>query len=160
MSDRETKTVSAALEVDSKLFEEFEEYQEKNGMTSKSEAVRTLLRAGLAEQMHDDDDRDDSDDRTRVPTQTPARGDELQLQFPALTYPLLSSVAFVVGSDGLLASLESVLGTTAGSWVFVFVGVQLVVWIAYAGLREATSLFGSDGTATPAAETANGGVDA
>ena len=143
------KTITADVPKDSELARQFEEYRETNSMNSNAEAARTLLRSGLDQEFDDetDDDRDGSDDRARVPTQTRDTGDELQLQFPALTYPLLSSVAFVVGADGLLTALESVLGS-AGSWVFVFVGVQLVVWLAYAGLREATSLFGSDETET------------
>jgi hypothetical protein len=42
-----TTTFSAQVEEDAELVEQFEEYQTANAMTSKSEAVRTLIREGL-----------------------------------------------------------------------------------------------------------------
>lgn len=150
MSDRETKTVSAALEVDSKLFEEFEEYQEKNGMTSKSEAVRTLLRAGLAEQMHDDDDDRDARDEQTVQTSSRAadwiEGNE----------PIIFGFAFLIGADGILSSMTAVAGG-GGQIMFGVLGLLLAVWIIYDAVSNWRV---SDDPATSAAETANGGVDA
>lgn len=149
MSDRETKTVSAALEVDSKLFEEFEEYQEKNGMTSKSEAVRTLLRAGLAEQT-DDDDRDSHEEQAAQTSSSRAadwiEGNE----------PIIFGFAFLIGAEGILSSLVAVAGG-AGSLLFAVLGLGLSVWVIVDTVRNWRD---SDESSTPAVETANGGVDA
>ena len=146
----DTKTLSAAVEVDSELAEQFEQFREQNGMTSKSEAVRHLLRAGLAEQMHDDDDDRDARDEQTVQTSSRAadwiEGNE----------PIIFGFAFLIGADGILSSMTAVAGG-GGEIMFGVLGLLLAVWIIYDALSNWRV---SDEAATSAAETANGGVDA
>lgn len=54
MSNRNKHTLSAQVREDSALYDSFQEYREKNGFESKSEAVRAALRQGV-------DTSDDSD---------------------------------------------------------------------------------------------------
>jgi len=66
-----TTTFSAQVEEDSELVDQFEEYRESNSMTSKSEAVRTLIREGL-EDDHDQDESDDTDGQRKKSATQPA----------------------------------------------------------------------------------------
>lgn len=150
----DTKTLSAAVEVDSELAEQFEEYREQNGMTSKSEAVRHLLRAGLAEQTVDDDG--DDDDRRPRDEQTIQTSSARAANWIDETKPIILGFAFLIGFEGILSSMVAVAGGV-GSVLFAVMGLGLAVWIivdAIQGWRD------SDESVTPAAETANGGVDA
>jgi len=145
---QDTKTISAKLETDSALATEFEEFRKQNGMTSKSEAVRHLLRAGLAEQMHDDD-RDARDEQT---VQTSSRAAD----WIEGNEPIIFGFAFLIGADGILSSMTAVAGG-GGQIMFGVLGLLLAVWIIYDAVSNWRV---SDDPATSAAETANGGVDA
>lgn len=151
----DTKTLSAAVEVDSELAEQFEEFREQNGMTSKSEAVRHLLRAGLAEQT---DDSDDDDDRDTLERQTPQTPSGRAADWIDGNEPIIFGFAFLVGAEGILSSMMSVAGAY-GSVLFAVLGLGLAVWIVADSIENWRD---SDESATPAAETetANGGVDA
>lgn len=160
----DTKTLSAAVEVDSELAEQFEEFREQNGMTSKSEAVRHLLRAGLAEQTDDSDeaeqtdDSDDDDDRDTLERQTPQTPSGRAADWIDGNEPIIFGFAFLVGAEGILSSMMSVAGAY-GSVLFAVLGLGLAVWIVADSIENWRD---SDESATPAAETetANGGVDA
>jgi hypothetical protein len=82
-----TTTFSAQVEEDAELVEQFEQYQTANAMTSKSEAVRTLIREGL-------EDTDTSDDSQ---TETDSDGN-----IPLLETALLSAIGSLVGSGTIV----------------------------------------------------------
>lgn len=149
----DTKTLSAAVEVDSELAEQFEEFRDQNGMTSKSEAVRHLLRAGLAEQM---DDSDDDDDRNALERQTAQTSSSRAADWIDGNEPIIFGFAFLIGAEGILSSLVAVAGG-AGTVLFAVLGLALSVWLIVDTVRNWRD---SDESSTPAVETANGGVDA
>ena len=135
----ETVAVSAQLRKDSKLAEDFEEYQEANSMTSRSEAVRHLMRAGLESEMSSNDDRasdvdaDQADADVQSPDINLIRGNE----------PILAGLAYVIGSDGFLAATTTVAGQYWGSILFVVVGVLILLSLApmmYSAIRQVSQM--------------------
>lgn len=138
----DTKTLSAAVEVDSELAEQFEEYREQNGMTSKSEAVRHLLRAGLADEMNDDD----RDARDEQPDQTSSDSPQIDIDLIRGNEPALFGLAFVIGSDGFLSVMQAVAGAFWGSILFGITGVSIIVAMFPMMLREVFRLTGRTGT--------------
>ena len=127
------ETLSAVVEDDSRLVEEFEEYRQHRSMNTKSEAVRALVRAGLDEELEDDDDRD-QEEQPAAPAAAggPAAGDWIRGN-----EPILFGIAFLIGSDGLLSALTTSLGPGLGT--VMFVGVAVVV-VALLGLTAARRL--------------------
>jgi len=118
-------TVSAQLSADSQVAEAFEQYRDVNAMNSKSEAVRQLLRVGLADQMEDREqgraaDETESSDTAATIDIDLIRGNEA----------IILSAAFLVGSDNLLAALTAMAGTL-GSWLFGFLGLFLLAWLFF-----------------------------
>lgn len=124
MAEKETKTVSAALEVDSELFEQFEQYQDANGMTSKSEAVRTLLRAGLNEEFDSDGDHDAPDEQ---PVQTSSGSPQIDIDLIRGNEPVLAGLAYLIGSDGILIASQAVAGDFWGSMIFAAIGIGIII---------------------------------
>lgn len=124
----ERTTLSAAVDRDSELAKQFDQFREANGMTSKSEAVRHLVRAGLAQQEYDDgvvdgDDAGAGDDQPPQPSPASQQIDILSIDG---IKPLAAGVAFIIGSDGFLAAAQSVAGDFAGSWIFITVGIVIL----------------------------------
>jgi hypothetical protein len=120
---QDTKTVSAKLDADSALATEFEEYREANGMTSKSEAVRHLLRAGLEQQRVDDSVDDDA--QPDQPVQTSADAQQVDINLIRGNEPILFGLAFVIGSDGFLTVTQSIAGQFWGSVLFAAIGATI-----------------------------------
>jgi VIT1/CCC1 family predicted Fe2+/Mn2+ transporter len=143
---QDTKTVSAKLNSDSTLAAQFEEYRDANGMTSKSEAVRHLLRAGIEQEHVDDDDRDRDDDVDD------ARADQSHVQRQISSGDwiegnelLLMGIAFLIGADGLLSSLVSVFGQSGGELAFASMGLIIAVPLMIQAIQNlATTLGYSD----------------
>jgi len=115
-------TVSAQLSADSQVAEAFEQYRDVNAMNSKSEAVRQLLRVGLAEQM-DDRGQDRTGDAESNDTAA-----TIDIDLIRGNEPIILSAAFLVGSDNLLAALTAMAGTV-GSWLFGLLGLLLLAWL-------------------------------
>jgi Arc/MetJ-type ribon-helix-helix transcriptional regulator len=112
-------TFSAQVDEDSGLVDRFEEYRNQMGMT-KSEAVRSLLRQSLERELDDDDedaqrDQRDRDDAVRSSNDW-IEGNE----------GILLGVAFLIGSDGILASLQSVAGATIGALLYATLGMLII----------------------------------
>jgi len=84
-------TVSAQLSADSQVAEAFEQYRDVNAMNSKSEAVRQLLRVGLAEQM-DDRGQDRTGDAESNDTAA-----TIDIDLIRGNEPIILSAAFLVG---------------------------------------------------------------
>jgi metal-responsive CopG/Arc/MetJ family transcriptional regulator len=57
-------TFATKADEDSDLVKEFNEYKQENSMNSKSEAIRSLMRAGLEEE-YNQDESDDIDHSLR-----------------------------------------------------------------------------------------------
>ena len=120
--------MSAQVDTETELAQQFEEYQQRNAMTSKSEAVRHLLRAGLAQELEQPDD--DVDDDRDV-----ARGDVDARSSPGNPLNMTSGDgaivlggAFLIGSNNILAALTAVAGGM-GAWVFLSMGLILSGWL-------------------------------
>jgi len=68
-----TTTLSAQVEEDSELVDQFQEYRESNSMTSKSEAVRTLIREGLEDEQNSQDPQSASESEPATDTESATR---------------------------------------------------------------------------------------
>jgi hypothetical protein len=63
-------TFATKAEEDSDLVKQFKKYKQENSMNSKSEAIRSLMRAGLEEEYQDDSDsQDDEPSQVGTPLQ-------------------------------------------------------------------------------------------
>lgn len=112
----ERKTLSAQVDKDSELARDFEEYRESQGMTSKSEAVRTLVRDSL-EQMEDNQEQ-------RQPAPGVIQG------FATTLAAHLSAYAVGTGVLTMLGILELSAGTlTAGAFLAGSVALMVGVYI-------------------------------
>jgi hypothetical protein len=122
-------TLSAQVDSDTDLASQFEQYQQSNAMTSKSEAVRHLVRAGLEQELEHEDGADDPGS-TASGSQT---ADADSTASPATVNvvsgneAILLGVAFLIGSDGILASLQSVAGAAGGTLLFAALGLGIVL---------------------------------
>lgn len=121
-----TTTLAANMSEDSETFEAFEEFQEKKGMTSKSEAVRSLIRDGLERELDDygDDVRHDRDDRDEAVRR------EQSADWIEGNEPIIMGFAFLIGADGILSALTGVVGA-AGAALFALTGILITGWILY-----------------------------
>jgi hypothetical protein len=125
---RDLVTISARVDADSDLASELEEYQEQNSMTSKSEAVRHLLRSGLAQEMERPDDVVD-DDRDAARGDVDARSSPGNpLNMTSGDGAIVLGGAFLIGSNNILAALTAVAGGM-GAWVFLSMGLILSGWL-------------------------------
>lgn len=125
---RDLVTISARVDADSDLASELEEYQEQNSMTSKSEAVRHLLRSGLSQEMErPDDDVDDDRDVARVDVDARSSPGN-PLNMTSGDGAIVLGGAFLIGSNNILAALTAVAGGM-GAWVFLSMGVILSGWL-------------------------------
>jgi hypothetical protein len=70
-----TTTFSAQVEEDSELVDQFQEYREENSMTSKSEAVRTLLREGLEDEQNSQDPQSAPESESATDTESATQTD-------------------------------------------------------------------------------------
>lgn len=89
----EKDTIAAQVRYDSSLHDRFEEFEEQRGFESRSEAVRTLMRAGL-----DEHDEEQEEHRAEARTSTSA---EEWLQDRGRSWAgvgILSAVAFATTS--------------------------------------------------------------
>jgi len=124
---RDLITIAARVEADSELAEQFEHFRENNSMTSKSEAVRHLLRAALAEELEQsndvvDDDRDDARDDAGSPT--------IDLNLIQGNEAIILGFAFLIGSNDILTTLTAIAGGMGG-WLFIFIGLLLSAWLLW-----------------------------
>jgi len=128
MSGKEnrTETVSAQLAADSELAAQFDRYREVNGMNSKSEAVRHLLRIGLHEQMQesDADDVDDDRDAAHDADSSPS----IDLNLIQGNEAIILGFAFLIGSNDILVALTAIAGGLGG-WLFIAIGLLLSGWL-------------------------------
>jgi hypothetical protein len=123
---QETKTVSAKLEADSTLATEFEEYRDANGMTSKSEAVRHLLRAGLEQEQSQQTDDDAADSTASGQSAGKSATDpDISINLLRGNVPVLFALAFVIRPEGFRSVTQSVAGPFWGSLLFAGIGVVI-----------------------------------
>ena len=124
---RDLVTISARVDADSDLASELEEYQEQNSMTSKSEAVRHLLRSGLAQEMErPDDDVDDDRDAARDADSSPS----IDLNLIQGNEAIILGFAFLIGSNDILVALTAIAGGLGG-WLFIAIGLLLSAWLLW-----------------------------
>jgi len=124
---RDLVTISARVDADSDLASELEEYQEQNSMTSKSEAVRHLLRSGLAQEMERPDDVvDDDRDAARDADSSPS----IDLNLIQGNEAIILGFAFLIGSNDILAALTAIAGGLGG-WLFIAIGLLLSAWLLW-----------------------------
>ena len=122
---RDLVTISARVDADSDLASELEEYQEQNSMTSKSEAVRHLLRSGLAQEMERPDDVvDDDRDAARDADSSPS----IDLNLIQGNEAIILGFAFLIGSNDILVALTAIAGGMGG-WLFIAIGLILSGWL-------------------------------
>lgn len=148
---QDTKTVSAKLDADSTLATEFEEYRAANGMTSKSEAVRHLLRAGLEQEQSQqtDDDAADSTASGQSAGQS-ATDPDISINLIRGNEPILFGLAFVIGSEGFLTVTQSVAGAFWGSLLFAATGIVIfasmlpMIWPALSHIAQNSSAADAD----------------
>lgn len=119
----DTRVLSAAIEEDSKLSEEFDEFQSKRGHISKSEAVRALLRSGLETQNQSTEEQTSGSDGVEMNL---LEGNKI----------LLVSLAYLLGSNTILTNAQVAFGETWGSIVFAFLGTVLIIGLAPVLYRE------------------------
>jgi len=124
---RDLVTISARVDADSDLAEQMEQYRSQNSMTSKSEAVRHLLRAGLEQELEQPDDvvddaRDVAPDDADSPT--------IDLNLIQGNEAIILGFAFLIGSNDILTTLTAIAGGMGG-WLFIFIGLLLSAWLLY-----------------------------
>jgi len=123
---QERTTLSAQVDTDTELAQQFVEYQQRNAMTSRSEAVRHLIRAGLEQELELPDDTDDSArERSKA---SDVDNSPVSIDFVRGNEAIIAGAAFLIGADGILESLTGVAGA-AGSWIFIAIGSLLIVWV-------------------------------
>ena len=135
--------MSAQVDEGTELAQQFSEYQQQNAMTSKSEAVRHLLRAGLEQELEQsndvvDDDRDAARDDADSPT--------IDLNLIQGNEPIILGFAFLVGSNSILSALTAVAGD-AGATLWGITGLLLASWV----IADAVASIVAEGVKLPAA---------
>lgn len=126
---RDLVTISARVDEGSDLAQEFEQFQAQNSMTSKSEAVRHLLRSGLERELKQPDDAD-APDSTASGSQAADTGSTASgttVNVVSGNEAVLLGVAFLIGSDGILGALQSVAGAAGGTLLFAALGLGIVL---------------------------------
>lgn len=154
---QDTKTVSAKLEADSTLATEFEEYRDANGMTSKSEAVRHLLRAGLEQETPKQADDDAADSTASGQSSGGSANDaDISINLIRGNEPFLLGLTFVLGSESFLGVSESVAGDFWGSLLFAVIGVLIFASMLPMFFRSMGPLFSGAGDTDEAESNASG----
>jgi Arc/MetJ-type ribon-helix-helix transcriptional regulator len=120
-----TTTFSAQVEEDSELVDQFEEYRESNSMTSKSEAVRTLIREGLEDEQNSQDPQSASKSEPATGTESATRTTDDRPDF-AVDSLVLIALAYWVGSVGLPASITATIATPGGL-LFTVAGIVILI---------------------------------
>jgi len=123
-------TISARVDADSDLAEQMEQYRSQNSMTSKSEAIRHLLRAGLEQELEQPDVDDDRDVARDDADSSPS----IDLNLIQGNEAIILGFAFLIGSNDILTTLTAIAGGMGG-WVFIFIGLLLSAWLAVPALR-------------------------
>lgn len=137
---RDLVTISARVDEDSDLAQEFDQYQKQNSMTSKSEAVRHLIRSGLEQELQQPDNADDAD--SAQSDSAPADADNapiISVDVIRGNEPIIIGFAFLVGFNDILSGLTTVAGR-AGALLFMAIGLLLSAWILSDVIRS-TSLW-------------------
>lgn len=119
----DTRVLSAAIEEDSKLSEEFDEFQSERGHISKSEAVRALLRSGL-ENERQSTERD------------PSKSQDVELNLLDGNMTLIFGIAFLLGSNTILQNLQAILPEPWGTAVFAAIGLGIIIGLLPVWVRE------------------------
>jgi hypothetical protein len=123
---QDTTTVSAKLESDSTLATEFEEYRDANGMTSKSEAVRHLLRAGLEQEQSKQADGDDADSTASGQSSGKSATDpDISINLLRGNEPILFGLAYLFGAGDFRTATQSIAGPFWGQLLFAGIGVVI-----------------------------------
>lgn len=131
------KTLSAQLDEDSDLAKQFEQYRERKGMKSKSEAVRTLVRKSL-ERDQQEQKSDAVPDKTSDSTSSDSMSSESGTVIERLRSftpgdsllvwtGLIIAIPYLLGGGALLQALQITLGSAAGSRVFVYLGIGILL---------------------------------
>jgi len=123
---RDLVTISARVDADSDLAEQMEQYRSQNSMTSKSEAIRHLLRAGLEQELEQPDVDDDRDVARDDADSSPS----IDLNLIQGNEAIILGFAFLIGSNDILTTLTAIAGGMGG-WVFIFIGLLLSAWLLY-----------------------------
>jgi hypothetical protein len=129
-------TFSAQVPDDSGLADDFEEFRREKGM-NKSEAVRALMRQSLERELNDDVQPDQRDRDEFNQTKTSADwidGNE----------GILMGLAFLIGSDGILNSLQSIAGDTFGSVLYASLGAIIIAAMIPMFVRHVRQLLDRD----------------
>jgi hypothetical protein len=124
-------TFSAQVPEDSGLVDEFEEFRREKGM-NKSEAVRALMRQSLERERNDD-------------AQPPAAPSRSSNDWIKGNEGLLLGLAFLIGSDGILNSLQAVAGDGVGSLLYATLGLIVILSLLPMLLSHARRLIDRDG---------------
>jgi hypothetical protein len=114
-------TFATKADEDSDLVKEFNEYKQENSMNSKSEAIRSLMRAGLEEE-YNQDESDDTDSQRKEPA-TRTTDDRPDFAVDSL---VLIALAYWVGSVGLPTSITSTIATPGGL-LFTVAGIVILI---------------------------------
>lgn len=117
---KDNKVLSAAVESDSNLANEFEEYREEKSMASNSEAVRHLIRAGLEAQTEGDEpDEPDAPPQTiEDEVREAASGKALQWATLMMVSAIVAFVAPIqlVAWTAISLSVVAMVLSVAGLW--------------------------------------------
>lgn len=147
----ERTTLSAQVDSDTELAKQFEEYREQNAMTSRSEAVRHLVRAGLEQELSKQAGDDAADSTASGESSGKSATDpDISINLIRGNEPILFAVAFVIGSEGVLAVTQSVAGAFWGSMLFVAIGIVTLasmlpmVWRALSHIAQNSSAADAD----------------
>jgi len=135
---RDLVTISARVDADSDLAEQMEQYRSQNSMTSKSEAVRHLLRAGLEQELEQSDDVvDDSaaSDAAEASDSAAASARQDQISLVDTHDPMLWGIVFLAVSIPSLPELAPFLGRLGvlgdlgmGMWAVLGFGITTAVF--------------------------------
>jgi hypothetical protein len=132
----ERTTLSAQVDSDTELEQQFEQFRDQNGMTSKSEAVRHLLRSGLEQELEQPDDAADDGSAQSTRATTDAAHDAIiDINLIRGNEAIIFGFAFLVGSNGILSALTDVLGGL-GAAVWAVVALLLSFWLIVDSVRQ------------------------
>jgi Arc/MetJ-type ribon-helix-helix transcriptional regulator len=123
----ERTTLSAQVDSDTELAKQFEEYREQNAMTSRSEAVRHLVRAGLEQELskQTDDDAADSTASGQSAGQ-PATDPDISINLLRGSEPVLLALAYVFGYSDFQTATRALAGPFWGQLLFAGIGVAIL----------------------------------
>jgi Arc/MetJ-type ribon-helix-helix transcriptional regulator len=147
----ERTTLSAQIDSDTELAKQFEEYREQNAMTSRSEAVRHLVRAGLEQELSKQAGDDAADSTASGQSSGKSATDpDISINLIRGNEPILFGLAFVIGSEGFLTVTQSVAGAFWGSLLFAAIGIVIfasmlpMFWRALSHIAQNSSAADAD----------------